>query len=63
MHSLPVAGGRGPGLALHCARVGDPRPRAGSPAVTATHQRGKQTWPLRAVMQALGRGRWLPGRR
>jgi hypothetical protein len=62
MHSLPMAGSRGPGLARHCARVRGPRPRAGSPAVTATYQRGKQAWPRRPVMPTLGRGGWPPNR-
>jgi len=61
MHSLPVAGSRGPGPARHCARVRGPRPR-GSPAVTATCQRGKQAWPRRPVMPALGRGGRPPNR-
>ncbi len=58
MHSLPMAGSGGPGPARHCARVRGPRPRAGSPAVMATYQRGKQAWPLRPVMPTLGRGGW-----
>jgi hypothetical protein len=63
MPSLPMAGSRGPGLARHRARVGDPRSRAGSPAVTATYQRGQQAWPLHPVRPALGRRRWPPNRR
>jgi hypothetical protein len=62
MHSSPMAGSRGPGPAWHCARVGDPRPRAGSPAVMSTYQRGKQARPLRPVRPALGRGGWPPNR-
>jgi hypothetical protein len=63
MYSLPRVGSSGPGLARHCARGRDPRPRPGSPAVTATYQRGKQAWPLRPVMPALGRRGGPPGRR
>jgi hypothetical protein len=62
MRSVPMAGSRGPGPARHRARVRGPRPR-GSPAVTATYQRGKQAWPRRPVMPALGRGGWPPNRR
>ena len=51
----------GPGIV---PASGDPRPRAGSPAVTATHQRGKQARPLRPVMPAtLGQGGGPTGRR
>ena len=57
-----MAGSRGPGLARHGARVRDPRPRAGSPAVTAACQRGEQAWPRPAVRPALGRGRRPPDR-
>ena len=62
MHSSPMARSRGPGPARHCARVRDPRPRAGSPAVTAAYQRGKQARPLRPVIPALDRGGWPPNR-
>jgi hypothetical protein len=62
MPSLPMARSRGPGLARHCARVRDPRPRAGSPAVTAAYQHGKQARPRRLVMQAPVRGGWPPSR-
>jgi hypothetical protein len=64
MHSLPGAGSSGPGLGRHRGRVREPRPGAGSPAATATYQRGKQAWPLLPpVMPALARGGWPPGRR
>jgi hypothetical protein len=62
MHTLPMAGSRGPDPAWHRARARDPRPRAGSPAVSATYQCGKQAWPLRPVRPALGRGRRPPDR-
>jgi len=62
MHSSPMARSRGPGPAGHCARIGDPRP-PGSPAVTATYQRGKHAWPRRPVRPALARDGWPANRR
>ena len=62
MPSLPMARSRGPGLARHCGRVRDPRPRAGSPVVSAAYQHGKQAWPQRPVMPAPVRGGWPPHR-
>jgi hypothetical protein len=62
VHPLPMAGSRGPGLARHGARVRDPRPGAGSPAVTAACQRGEQAWPRPPVRPALCRGRRPPDR-
>jgi hypothetical protein len=63
MHGLLVVGSRGPRLVPHRALVRDPRPRAGTRAVTAAHQRGQQAWPLRPVMPGLARGGWPPGHR
>jgi hypothetical protein len=62
MHTVPMAWNRGPYPARHCARARDPRPRAGSPAVTATYQCGKQALPLRPVRPALGRAQRPPDR-